>query len=322
MAINKKNRNSAQFPSILATLLTLSLFTCLGCPAPQNYLTFRPIEISPQPSSKTYKTLLNDYQKILTDFIQPDGCIDLDALKQDLDAQRNLNAFLAAIGPLDSPDNNQLLNNNQPLDNPQARTAFLLNAWNASTLRAALEIYPLDNSLTIPDNFYTHQQFLFGNTPVSLEKLAQRCKASSDWRIPFALGVPSRGGPMIRREIYTPENLSTQLDNTVADYLGSCQGLQIDYASRQVLFGREIYNNRQFFIQNYCQKYQLQSVSLTSALIPLAHEKTQQQMVELVGLDAAPLPWDSNLNFYQPDHHNNNENNNANNHAKLPCGIK
>ncbi|MBN2376831.1 MAG: DUF547 domain-containing protein [Sedimentisphaerales bacterium] len=301
----------------MALHLALPLFTCLGCPAPHNYLTLHTIEITPQPSSKSYNTLLNNYQKILTDFILPDGCIDLEALKQDPDAQKNLNAFLAAIGPIDSPNNNQLP------DDSQAKTAFHLNAWNAATLRAALEIFPLDSSIEIPDNFFYQQQFLFGNQPLSLDQLAQLCKKNSDWRIPFALGVPFRGGPMIRREIYSADQLSTQLDNAVADYLGSCSGLQIDYASRQVLFGREIYNINQFFIQNYCQKYQLQSVSLISALIPLAHKNTQQQMVELVGLDVAPLPWDSDLNVYQkyPDEYDQN-NHDGNGHAKLPCGIK
>ena len=300
---------------LLALLLALPLFTSLGCPAPRNYHSFRPIEISPQPSSKSYNALLDDYQKILTDFIHPDGCIDLAALKKDPDAQRNLNAFLAAIGPLDSPDNNQ------PADDPQAQTAFYLNAWNAATLRAALEIFRLDDSLEIPDNFLTQQQFLFGNQPLSLDQLAQLCKKNQDWRIPFAMGVPFRGGPVIHSEIYSADQLSTQLDNAVADYLGSCQGLRINFASRKLLIGRELYNTRQLIIDNYCKKYQIPSVSLTSALIPLAHEKTQRQLVELVGLDLAPLPWDSDLNDYQQDHDNNNGNNNANGHAKLPCGI-
>ncbi len=253
--------------------------------------------------------IMRAYEQVLEEYLGNNGKIEYEKLAADQEAQSKLDDYLAWVGQVEA----------QELDQPPAyqdgRQAFYINAYNACVLRGVLELYPFIELSEAPGDFYEDLHFLAASERLSLTQIALEGGKDIDWRVSFALGGPCRSEPAIAKTLYTPENLHRQLDEAVKNYLGSCAGMRIDHARKQILFGKLIYQRKESFIQSYYDRYNIEGVSLISALGPGWGPPPPAFFADQVGYRGGPHKMVPRLNDVVEDEESIEID-------ELPCGIK
>ncbi|MFY9943490.1 MAG: DUF547 domain-containing protein [Desulfobacterales bacterium] len=123
--------------------------------------------------------------------------------------------------------------------------AFLINLYNAATLKLIVDHYPVKSIKDIGGFFKGPWDQpvvqLFGST-ITLDNLEHDIirKRYSEPRIHMALVCAAKGCPTLRREAYVADKLDQQLDDHTREYLSSPAGLGID-RSKQVVYFSSIF---------------------------------------------------------------------------------
>lgn len=107
---------------------------------------------------------------------------------------------------------------------PSARKAYWVNVYNAVTLQAMLEFFPLasikDKVSNIPGLYNVWDDYRFGPEKLSLNHIEHKIlRPMGDPRIHAAIVCASKGCPILRAEAYTADRLSEQLDDNVRRWL-------------------------------------------------------------------------------------------------------
>lgn len=279
-----------------SALLLVTLLALAGCEqlpfSRQVELTWAPLKSLSAVEART------PYQQMLTEYVGEDGRVDFAALATDEAAQQALDGYLAWAA---SVEPNQIA----PM---AARRAFYINAHNASALRAVLAFGPIERLSDCPVDFEKGLQFNVARQWVSLAQLATWAGSPGPDQTSdepqqqeqavlagFALALPIESGPMPTQYLYEPNQLDEQLQAALERYLGSCAGLQIDYATRTVLFGPLVMARRRFFEQWYARRFGLQHVSLLAVMSPWATPPTQGLLADAAGFAVAPLDRNDRL---------------------------
>ena len=173
-------------------------------------------------SHAAYEALLNR--------VVADGRVDYKGLKADsasLDRYLDSTAGVAKVQFNAWPEPRQL--------------AFLINLYNAATLKLIADHYPVDSIKDI-GNFFRGPWDqpvvrLFGSV-ITLDTLEHDIirKQYEDARIHMALVCAAKGCPPLRSEAYAAARLNAQLDEQAREYLSSPAGLHIDRNRRVVYF--------------------------------------------------------------------------------------
>ena len=119
------------------------------------------------------------------------------------------------------------------------RMAFWINAYNAFTLRAIVEAYPIRagwftlqprNSIRQIDGVWTTARWRAAGRRVSLDDIEHRIvrPVFMDARAHFALNCASVSCPPLAAEPYRADTLGAQLDDAARRYFASPEGLAID----------------------------------------------------------------------------------------------
>lgn len=128
----------------------------------------------------------------------------------------------------------------QELGWPRAeRIAFWTNAYNAFTLRAIIDHYPIRgsffsrsprNSIRQIDGVWTKLPWQAAGRRVTLDDIEHRILRPEfrEPRVHFALNCASVGCPPLRAEPYRAADLDRQLDDAARVYLASAEGLRVD----------------------------------------------------------------------------------------------
>jgi hypothetical protein len=168
------------------------------------------------------------FDGLLKKHVTPEGRVDYSGLKADPGA---LNQFLAGAAGLPRTLFDTWTESRQ--------LAFLINLYNAATLKLIIEHYPV-NSIKDIGGFFRgpwDQAFidLFGAT-VTLNHLEHDIlrKQYREPRIHMALVCAAKGCPPLRNEAYTAEKLDQQLEDQSFRYLASAAGLRIDRPQKVV----------------------------------------------------------------------------------------
>ncbi|MCP4712354.1 MAG: DUF547 domain-containing protein [Planctomycetes bacterium] len=240
---------------------------------------------------KEPNAILQGYQQVLDDYIavSKDNRIDYQRLRGDQAARGKLDRFLAWAGQVEGQKPDYIVGS-------QKRLAYLINVHNALALSGVFQFEPFDKLSELPGDFFEIVRLKMADEYLSLHQIAQQCGVESGWQVAFALGGPNRSDPFIAETIYTPENLSQQLNEAVKNYIGSCAGLRVDHARYRILLGKLLYDRIGFFTGSYFDRYNIENVSVVSALVPWSAPRTQEQLVELVGYEADEQIWDDRLN--------------------------
>ena len=142
------------------------------------------------------------FDQLLKKHVDADGWVDYQAIKQDVDQlDRYLEAVAAA--PFDQ------------LGRDEKKLAYLINAYNAFTIKLILEYYPIESIKDIPaaDRWDAERWNLAGQV-VSLNQIEHehiRPKFREP-RIHFALVCAAAGCPPLRPEAYVADRLENQLE--------------------------------------------------------------------------------------------------------------
>jgi hypothetical protein len=121
------------------------------------------------------------------------------------------------------------------------RLAFLINLYNAGTLKLIIDHYPVKSIKDIGSFFKGPWDQpavkLFGKT-ITLNHLEHGIlrKQYSEPRIHMALVCAAKGCPRLRSEAYLAETLDGQLNDQSREYLASPEGLIIDRLENAVYF--------------------------------------------------------------------------------------
>ena len=120
--------------------------------------------------------------------------------------------------------------------------AYLINAYNAFTLQAIVDHYPIDggwlsflrwapkNSIKQIDGVWTERRWSAAGAEMTLDELEhERLRVPyGEPRIHFAINCAAISCPPLRRDPYVGERLGRQLIVAARDFLASPEGLQIE----------------------------------------------------------------------------------------------
>lgn len=148
------------------------------------------------------------YDRLLKTYVDDAGRVDYRAFKKEGEAE--LRAVVDDLGKLDPK-----------AMSPVERKAYWINVYNAVTLKAMLEFYPLKSIKDkVTARFDVWKDYPFGPSKISLNAIEhQRLRPMGDPRIHAAIVCASKGCPILLNEAYVPGRLSEQLDRNVRKWL-------------------------------------------------------------------------------------------------------
>lgn len=163
-----------------------------------------------------FDTAYADWGKVLADFVHARGSesrVDYAGLKA---KPANLESFITAVQALEK-------DKFETWSAPE-KLAFLINTYNAFTVKMAIDAYPIQSFKDIGGVFANPwrklDKFKLFGDKIGLDRLEddwlRKISAPFDARILFALSNASRGGPRLSAEPYRAATLDRQL-NEAAD---------------------------------------------------------------------------------------------------------
>lgn len=209
----------------LLLLISLSLFFS-GCANSVNSL------IQTQPTQDSPTTTLvaaqsfnyQDYAQILQQYVNSQGRVNYEALKNN---RQQLDKFNQAIGAV-SPDTY----NSWP---EKEQIAFLVNAYNSLTLEAIIDNYPVKSIRNIP-GVWKRKKFPVMGQEMTLDQIEHQILRQNfdEPRIHLALVCAAISCPKLRIEPYIGEKLDFQLDEQTRIFLANPNHFRVDDSSQTV----------------------------------------------------------------------------------------
>ena len=196
----------------VAQLLYISLQVHLGMPAP----------------SFAY----GDWNALLAAVVAVDGKVDYEQLT----VRRSLlERFVSQLGAM-SPESH-------PAAFPtiEDQLAYWINAYNAFTLDAIVEEYPISSVWKSRDGqFFQRRRHTAGGRAVSLDDIEHEILRGEfrEPRIHFAINCGSNGCPPVRPVAYEGSDLRATLRAATEQFLASEWNCRIDHAARRVFISR------------------------------------------------------------------------------------
>lgn len=165
------------------------------------------------------------YATVLRTRVNDRGLVDYSALQRD---PAKLNAYLEEIANL-SPERYAAWSE-------QARISFLINAYNAITLKSIIDQKPLKSSIRDILGVWKFRKHPVMGKALTLDEIEHKIlrREFNEPRIHAALVCAAISCPPLRKEPYTAQRLDEQLDDQVRRWLASPVGLQIDRAKGTV----------------------------------------------------------------------------------------
>ncbi len=139
-----------------------------------------------------------------------------------------------AVAEFDSP-----AARDEPRWSREQRMAFWINAYNAFTLRAIVDHYPIKsgwltlhprNSIRQIDGVWNKLKWQAAGRSVTLDDIEHKILRPTfkDARIHFAVNCASVSCPPLAAEPYRPDTLGAQLDAAARQFLATPEGLRVD----------------------------------------------------------------------------------------------
>lgn len=154
------------------------------------------------------------WDALLRDYVSGESRVDYQGLAEN--GLSELGAYVAAIAKADTAE----------LTADQSK-AFLINAYNALTVRWILRHYPVPSVWSTPDPFKEVRHTVAGEQ-LSLDQIESRLRETGDARIHAALVCAARSCPPLRREAYVASRISEQLDDNTRRWLADSKLNRLD----------------------------------------------------------------------------------------------
>ncbi len=169
-------------------------------PAPATEVARQPSPVSRAPTSEVLDT--SGWSRLLAAYVTEDGGFRYAALQGTASDRETLDQFVEAVGAA-SPD----------AWTRDEKLAFYINAYNALTVSAVIERWPLASVMDVPGFFdgIEHQVAGSARTLNGLEGDVIRSEEFAEPRIHFAVNCASTSCPPLSGEAFTAQNLESQL---------------------------------------------------------------------------------------------------------------
>lgn len=178
-----------------------------------------------------------DYAALLQAHVSDAGLVDYRGLKAE---QEKLNAFVGRIARVDEDDYDRWAAGKQ--------IAFLINAYNALTLKVIIDHYPIRRTrddapkvsiLQIP-GAWKEIEFEVAGHDLTLDRIEHELlrKRFNEPRIHMALVCAALSCPNLRNEPYTRAGLEVQLDDQTRRFLNHPKKFKIDRENKAVYLSR------------------------------------------------------------------------------------
>lgn len=150
----------------------------------------------------------HEWNQVLKTYVDDNGDVNYKALKQN---QKQLDSYL------------DLLNDHPPKDSwtKNEKKAYLINAYNANTVKLIINNYPLESINSI-DNPFSAKFAKIGGIDYSLDDIEKGMLLKmGDPRVHFAVNCASESCPKLANEAYIPLKLDQQLDAASSSFIHS-----------------------------------------------------------------------------------------------------
>lgn len=229
-------------------------------------------------SYATYNSLLNRYVKNAR--VNYEGFIN---------SRAEFETFLRALGSVDKDVFESWTE--------EQRLAFWINAYNAFTIKAIIDHYPIKRSFTLVGIFYapsdsilqikgvwTKLQFRALGNMVTLDEIEHQIlrKKFNEPRIHMAINCASISCPDLRNEAYTPEKLEEQLADASINFVNNPdKGVYVNEQSGKVKLSKIFKWFGDDFINNYGSKKLFNNYSLKeNAVLNFTSEYIESEEVK------------------------------------------
>ena len=230
----------------LAAVLLSLVLTWIGCAAaPPATDADTPANAAlPAPDPEAWGVLLGKW-------VNEEGLVDYDGLKNSQEDLGRLNAYLSYLGSV-NPDE---------IEGREEKLAFWINAYNAVTIAGVLQYYPIESVKDV-EEFWHSVKARVGEKEHSLAQIETWILRPLDEpRIHWAIVRASKGGPPLLEEPYDAGKLDEQLDAQETRYLEDRRQVYIDRDKKALMLSSLFYWYGADFIkaegskQNYVRKY-------------------------------------------------------------------
>lgn len=238
--------------------------------------------VSASPDHAVFSSLL---EKHVTD----DGLVDYKVLKTD---HSDLDNYISKLGNTD-PSYFREASREEIL-------AFWINAYNAGILQHILENYPLERISKGKRDAHLIRIAGEGITLGEIEE-GKLLRQFRDERINFALSDGTLGGPRLRSEAYTAENVEKYLRDDVERFLFDASKNKIQAGAKDLLISKIFLWNAEDFILNYGamqrEKYRFDAKEM-AVLSFIAHysDDETKKYLKKQKYDIEFLPYDWRIN--------------------------
>lgn len=242
-----------------------------------------------------------EYSKTLSTHVDSEGYVDYEALKKD---SADLDAFLSKARKL-SPQEFEAWDS-------EDRLAFWINAYNACTLRAILDHYPIQSSffgsLRYPKNsirqikgVWTDLTFPILGKKMTLDQIEHDTIRSQfqEPHIHFAVNCASKGCPRLLNTPYTADRLEQQFTEQITDFIKDPSKFRVNekegFRVSQLLkwYGADFVDHTE--IEHTFPRLNEQEQSVVNFFFPYL-EKQQQEYLQSNRFDFGYLDYDWTLN--------------------------
>lgn len=168
------------------------------------------------------------WSAILDSYVTDDGGFRYEALMANADHVAALDAYVAHvatadIGAMERDD----------------KLAFLINAYNALTVKSVTELWPVSNVLE-EDGFFDGRTHTVGGVDMTLNGLENdQIRTMGEPRIHFLVNCASTSCPPLADQVVTASNLSSMLDEHARAYVRSTTRVAADEST---VYLSEIFN--------------------------------------------------------------------------------
>lgn len=172
------------------------------------------------------------WDRLLSRIVDRQGKVDYERLLEERETLDHFLAELAAASPSSHPE---------LFPTEEDGLAYWINAYNAFTLTAIAEEYPLTSVWKTRDGrFFQRRRHIAGGEAMSLDDIEHTILrgAYAEPRIHFAINCGANGCPAVRPEAYRGDGLHGTLSQATRAFLASEWNCRVDPAERKVFVSR------------------------------------------------------------------------------------
>ena len=169
---------------------------------------------------------------LLCEIVSQDGKVDYARLAE---RREQLDRFVAQLGAV-GPDNHA-----EQFQTDEDRLAYWLNAYNAFTLHAIMQEWPISSVWKTRDGqFFQRRRHCAGGRAVSLDDIEHEILRGefAEPRIHFAINCGSNGCPALRPSAFVRDGLRETLRTATRQFLDNEWNCRIDHSTRRIFVSR------------------------------------------------------------------------------------